>query len=122
MTDQYDAYSRVLDKPTVNNGEELNIPFGSFSTATCSTKFKYRLITFGRTHNPDQFEQDDLWFYNTGTWIPILEVTSADVRNDKTYTYLHIRPGAAGENYDSSLKRWNDDGGPGEASIVINKN
>jgi len=87
-----------------------------------SENSKYRLITFGHTHNPDQFEQDDRWFYNTGTWIPILEVTSADVRNDKTYTYLHISPGSAGENYDSSLKRWNDDGGRGEALIVINKN
>jgi UDP-2,3-diacylglucosamine pyrophosphatase LpxH len=86
-----------------------------------SANSKYGLITFGHTHNPDQFEQDDRWFYNTGTWIPILEVSSADVRNDKTYTYLHIRPGPAGANYDSALKRWNDDGARADALVVINK-
>ncbi|HKP86170.1 MAG TPA: hypothetical protein VJZ26_08745 [Blastocatellia bacterium] len=81
----------------------------------------YRLMTFGHTHNPDQFEQGDRWFYNTGTWIPILEVTSADVRNDKTYTYLHIHPGSAGTDYGSALKRWNDEGGRAESLIVVNK-
>jgi UDP-2,3-diacylglucosamine pyrophosphatase LpxH len=82
----------------------------------------HRLMTFGHTHNPDQFKQDDRWFYNTGTWIPILEVSSADVRNDKTYTYLHIRPGPAGGEYGNALKRWNDEGNRAESLIVINKN
>lgn len=82
----------------------------------------YRLMTFGHTHNPDQFEQGDRWFYNTGTWIPILEVSSADVRNDRTYTYLHVSPGAEGRDYGSALKRWNDDGSRAESLIVVSKN
>jgi UDP-2,3-diacylglucosamine pyrophosphatase LpxH len=78
----------------------------------------YRLVTFGHTHNPDQFNKDDRWFYNTGTWIPILEVSSADVRNDRTYTFLHIRPKESA----GTLKRWNDDGGRAEDSVIINRN
>jgi UDP-2,3-diacylglucosamine pyrophosphatase LpxH len=78
----------------------------------------YRLITFGHTHNPDQFSHDGRWFYNTGTWIPILEVSSADVRNDRTYTFLHIRQ----KSSSGTLKRWNDDSGRAEASVIINRN
>jgi len=82
----------------------------------------YRLMTFGHTHNPDQFNQDDRWFYNTGTWIPIVEATNADVRNDRTYTYLHVRPGADEKDYGTALKRWNDDASRPEAFTIINKN
>lgn len=79
----------------------------------------YRLMTFGHTHNPDQFNQDDRWFYNTGTWIPIIEATNADVRTDRTYTFLHVRPDE--KDYGTALKRWNDDGGRPEPFTIINK-
>lgn len=82
---------------------------------------RYRLITFGHTHNPDQFEQAGRWFYNTGTWIPILETSNANIRNDKTYTFLHVRPGGSGKDYGSALKRWNDEGGRTEPTVLIGR-
>ncbi|HEX8184041.1 MAG TPA: hypothetical protein VF747_04800 [Blastocatellia bacterium] len=82
---------------------------------------RYRLMTFGHTHNPDQFEQAGRWFYNTGTWIPILETSNANVRNDKTYTFLHICPGTESKDYGSALKRWDDGGGRIEPTVVIGR-
>jgi len=77
-----------------------------------------RLITFGHTHNPDQFRQGERWFFNTGTWIPIVEISSAALREDKTYTFLHLRPDCNGR-LSGALWRWNDDSGRVEGAVVI---
>jgi UDP-2,3-diacylglucosamine pyrophosphatase LpxH len=77
-----------------------------------------RLITFGHTHNPDQFRQGEQWFFNTGTWIPIVEISSAALREDKTYTFLHLRPDCNGR-LSGALWRWNDDSGRAEGAVVI---
>jgi hypothetical protein len=77
-----------------------------------------RLITFGHTHNPDQFRQGERWFFNTGTWIPIVEISSAALREDKTYTFLHLRPDHNGR-LSGTLWRWNDDSGRAEGAVVI---
>jgi hypothetical protein len=82
---------------------------------------RYRLMTFGHTHNPDQFEQAGRWFYNTGTWIPILETSNANVRTDKTYTFLHIRPATDGRDYGTALKRWDDEGERAGPTIVVGR-
>jgi hypothetical protein len=50
------------------------------------------------------------WYYNTGTWIPIFETSSADVRQDKTYTFLAIDCGSV-PVCKGKLQRWNDDAG-----------
>ncbi len=77
-----------------------------------------RLITFGHTHNPDQFRQGEQWFFNTGTWIPIVEISSASLREDKTYTFLHLRPDCNGR-LSGVLCRWNDEGGRAESAVVM---
>jgi UDP-2,3-diacylglucosamine pyrophosphatase LpxH len=66
-------------------------------------------VLFGHTHNPDQKKfENDKWYFNTGTWIPIFETSSADVRLDKTYTFIAIncneKPACR-----ERLQRWNDD-------------
>jgi len=37
----------------------------------------YKFVIFGHTHNPEQFEYKGSWFYNIGTWIPIVEISSS---------------------------------------------
>jgi UDP-2,3-diacylglucosamine pyrophosphatase LpxH len=81
-------------------------------------KSNYRLVTFGHTHNPDQFNENGRWFYNTGTWIPVVEISSAELREDKTYTFLHLAPDASGK-LSGILQRWDDEAGRPEPAIVI---
>ncbi len=53
----------------------------------------YRIITMGHTHNPGTYIfSGGKRFYNTGTWIPVIETSTAEVREDKTYTFLHLIP------------------------------
>lgn len=66
-------------------------------------------VIFGHTHDPEQKHLGgDKWYFNTGTWIPIFETSSADVRLDKTYTFIAIdcneKPSCK-----ERLQRWNDD-------------
>ena len=35
---------------------------------------QYQFATMGHTHNPDQFRKGHQYFFNTGTWIPIIEI------------------------------------------------
>jgi UDP-2,3-diacylglucosamine pyrophosphatase LpxH len=79
---------------------------------------QYRLITFGHTHNPDQFRDGERWFYNTGTWIPIVEISSASVRSDKTYTFLHLKPDVDGRLV-GALRRWDDTAGRVEGVVIM---
>jgi hypothetical protein len=89
-----------------------------FARKKFAEKRKDRLITFGHTHNPDQFRQGEQRFFNTGTWIPIAEISSAALREDKTYTFLHLRPDGNGR-LSGALCRWNDDSGRVEGAVVI---
>ncbi|HEU4388352.1 MAG TPA: hypothetical protein VFV34_11185 [Blastocatellia bacterium] len=68
----------------------------------------YRIITFGHTHNPDQTMTNGRWFFNTGTWIPIVEMSSADIREDRTYTVLRLNQEASGLT-PGGLYRWDDE-------------
>jgi hypothetical protein len=83
-------------------------------------KSSYRLATFGHTHNPDQFKENGRWFYNTGTWIPIVEMSGAQIREDRTYSFLHLEPNASGK-LAGILKRWEDGAGRAEPAIVIKR-
>ena len=81
----------------------------------------YTIVTYGHTHNPEQYKFNKTWFYNTGTWIPILETSSADVRQDKTFTFLYI-PNTFENDYSTSpLKRWNDDANRIDELILIER-
>ncbi len=78
-------------------------------------------VVYGHTHNPDQRQiADDKWYFNTGTWIPILETSSADVRFDKTYTFIAIncnrKPVCS-----QLLQRWNDDAGRTDVMTINDK-
>ena len=83
-------------------------------------KSSYRLATFGHTHNPDQFKENGRWFYNTGTWIPIVEMSGAQIREDRTYSFLHLAPNASGK-LAGILKRWEDGAGRAEPAIVVKR-
>jgi UDP-2,3-diacylglucosamine pyrophosphatase LpxH len=79
----------------------------------------YRLVTFGHTHNPDQFEERQRWFYNTGTWIPIVETTAANIRSDKTFMFLHLAHGGSGRLEPGTLQQWDDVANRPEPMVLI---
>jgi len=79
---------------------------------------QYQFVTMGHTHNPDQFRQGSKYFFNTGTWIPIIEISTAEVREDKTYTFLYLRRTASGDLHPSWLQRWDDEAGRIEDLII----
>ena len=79
---------------------------------------KYRIVTMGHTHNPDQFAQGERRYFNTGTWIPIIESSVAEVREDKTYTFLLLRRAGDVSFRTGWLQRWNDDAGRVEDLII----
>jgi UDP-2,3-diacylglucosamine pyrophosphatase LpxH len=66
-------------------------------------------VIFGHTHDPEQkYLGDNKWYFNTGTWIPIFETSSADVRLDKTFTF--IAANCTGKpTCRERLQRWNDE-------------
>ena len=78
-----------------------------------------RIVTLGHTHDPEQYNVSGKWFYNTGTWEPIVEATTASLREDKTYTYLHFAHDASGQIVPSPLLRWDDAAGRGEPLTLI---
>ena len=80
---------------------------------------EYKLITFGHTHNPDQFEERGRWFYNTGTWIPIVEATAASLRQDDTFAFLRLRRDPEGRLQPSVLERWDDDAARSKEMVLI---
>ena len=79
---------------------------------------EYRLITFGHTHNPDQFRRGDQWFYNTGTWIPIIETTAINVRAERTFTFIHLEY-RNGKLQPGTLMRWDDQAHRAEPMVLI---
>ena len=80
-----------------------------------------RIVTFGHTHNPEQRTRQETYYYNTGTWIPVYESAAADVRFDKTFTYLHITRDERGIPVASPLLRWNDDALRSELMVLTDK-
>jgi UDP-2,3-diacylglucosamine pyrophosphatase LpxH len=83
----------------------------------------YRIMTMGHTHNPGEYIFDnDKRFYNTGTWIPVIETSTADIREDKTYTFLHLIRDSSGKlqpDEGGLLQRWNDDAERAEPQVLV---
>ncbi len=80
-----------------------------------------RIITMGHTHCADQNRSTEQQFFNTGTWIPVIETSSGNVSPDRTFTYLHLR-NQNGALEAESLLRWNDDAlRPDPLTIIGNK-
>jgi UDP-2,3-diacylglucosamine pyrophosphatase LpxH len=84
-----------------------------------NNKNGYKLVVFGHTHFPDLYKQNDQWFYNSGTWISVIELSSAAIRHDKTYTFIHFTRGIYGNEFLHDIKRWNDDAGRVEALSLV---
>lgn len=68
----------------------------------------YRIVAMGHTHAPDQFRTGEQWFFNTGTWIPLVETSSAALRTDDTFCFLHLRRNESSRLLPGRLQRWND--------------
>ena len=81
----------------------------------------FQLITMGHTHNPQQEKHKGKWYYNTGTWMPIYELDAADVRLEKTFTFLLISMDKNGNIIPTELQRWNDDAARSEALVLMDK-
>ncbi|MDO8549926.1 MAG: hypothetical protein Q7S39_07245 [Ignavibacteria bacterium] len=88
----------------------------------------YKIITMGHTHNPGEYifniNNDNRRFYNTGTWIPVIETSTAEVREDKTYTFLHLIRDNAGKLQPAEgglLQRWNDNAGRPEHQVLVER-
>ena len=94
---------------------------------------KYKIMTMGHTHNPGEYifnlknknsETEEKRFYNTGTWIPIIETSTAEVREDKTYSFLHLKRDEQEKLQPANkgfLQRWNDDAGRAESQILVER-
>lgn len=80
-----------------------------------------KIATLGHTHNPEQQYDGDTYYYNTGTWIPVYESSSASVRFDKTFTFLQISRDADGLPLSHPLQRWNDDALRSDPLILTDK-
>jgi hypothetical protein len=80
---------------------------------------RYRFATFGHTHNPTQFNLGKSRYCNSGTWIPVVEISTAEVREDRTYTFLELSFGADGLAAEPFLQRWNDDAGRADPLVVM---
>jgi UDP-2,3-diacylglucosamine pyrophosphatase LpxH len=82
---------------------------------------QYKFVTFGHTHNPEQFKINETWFFNTGTWIPIVETSSAAIRHDKTYTFLRFTKDEQNQFEAKPLQRWNDEAGRIDKLILVHR-
>ncbi|HEX2867266.1 MAG TPA: hypothetical protein VHO03_09505 [Ignavibacteriales bacterium] len=66
----------------------------------------YRLITFGHTHNPEVFSQEDQWFVNTGSWIPTVELFASEKKKDNSCTYMYLSRDQKKEREAGFLLQW----------------
>jgi UDP-2,3-diacylglucosamine pyrophosphatase LpxH len=80
-----------------------------------------RKVIFGHTHHPTQFRNGEKWFFNTGTWITVVENSTAAILPDKTFVFLHIPGEARRSDATPNLQRWNDDALRAESLVLINK-
>lgn len=85
----------------------------------------YRIMTMGHTHNPGEYLfKGKQRFYNTGTWIPVVEISTADIREDKTYTFLHLVRDDEGKLQVAAnelLQRWNDDAERADLQVLVQR-
>ncbi len=80
-----------------------------------------RMITYGHIHKPEQAKIGGNWYYNTSTWIPVFEISSAAVRLDQTYTFLHLKNDPEKGLEAAVLERWNDDAGRAEVLPIVRR-
>ena len=79
---------------------------------------KYKYFLMGHTHNPDVLELGNQKYFNTGTWIPIIEYDAAEVRHDKCYLFTHLKNDGHLIS-EPVIYFWNDDAGREEKYPLI---
>ena len=92
--------------------------FFPFAQKIYNADANIQTVIFGHTHNPEIQREGDKYYFNTGTWMPVYDLSMADVRMDKTYTYLHIIPGQSKQVDSQLLLRWNDDAARPEPMVL----
>jgi UDP-2,3-diacylglucosamine pyrophosphatase LpxH len=80
-----------------------------------------RLITMGHTHNTGQKQENGRWYINSGSWIPVIESSSAALREDKTYSLIYLERSSQGKLIVHPLQRWNDDAGRIEPLVIVDR-
>jgi UDP-2,3-diacylglucosamine pyrophosphatase LpxH len=85
------------------------VSFKKFADDIFNQNQELSVVTFGHTHNPEQKNNNGHWYLNSGTWMPIFEASSTDIRIDKTYTFLHFYYDSQQKLVIQPLQRWNDD-------------
>lgn len=83
---------------------------------------RIRLVVFGHTRNPAQAQVGaGGWVFNTGTWIPVIELSTAEVRHDRTFTFLHLKRGQGGKLAPGVIERWVDEAGRAEPMVILER-
>lgn len=112
--------SRIVGWFQLSEPDTLNAPARRIMNGT-----NYRIATMGHTHNPGEYIfKDGKRFYNTGTWVPVIEISSAELREDKTYTFLHLirdKDGKLQPAHDGLIQRWNDNAGRAEIQVLLER-
>lgn len=96
--------------------------FVTYAEGVLNGNAELEVVTFGHTHNPEQRNINGKWYLNTGTWMPVFEASSADIRIDKTYTFLHFDYNSAKQLQIYPLQRWNDEALRDDDLPLIEKN
>jgi UDP-2,3-diacylglucosamine pyrophosphatase LpxH len=77
-----------------------------------------KFLILGHTHQPTVQPLDENWWYiNTGTWIPVIERGYNPIHAKITLTFAYFMRRANG-TFDFDLRFWNDDKGRSERLVV----
>jgi UDP-2,3-diacylglucosamine pyrophosphatase LpxH len=109
--------ARFVSYVQLSEPEDLLAP----ARATMNAQPECRLITMGHTHNPEQKQEGGRWYINSGSWIPVIEASSATLREDKTYALIYLERGSKGDLIVHPLQRWNDDAGRIEPLVIVDR-
>lgn len=116
------AYAAYLLGQMVSNIQLMGIDSMTDDDAVVKLRRKYPIVTMGHTHNPDQLiAPNGHAFFNTGTWIPIVQANSAELRVERTFTFLWCNRNAAGRLVANGLRCWNDDAKRSDQQTVLHR-
>ena len=110
-------FSRIVSRVQLEEKEYLMEP----AMKLLHDNPNVRCVTMGHTHNPEQCIENGRWYINSSTWVPVIESSSAQVREDKTYAVLHLDRDGAGSLRVHPLQRWNDDAGRLESLVIVDR-
>lgn len=116
------AYSAYLLGQMVSNIQLMGIDSMTDDEEIEALRRKHPIVTMGHTHNPDQLiESNGHAFFNTGTWIPIVQANSAELRVERTFTFLRCNRTAAGHLVADGLYCWNDSAERPDKQAVLHR-